>query len=620
MCGLAGYFTHGLQPPEVSLRMMRALTNRGPDAQHRVLWNEQGQRTLEGSHSGLIHARLSIIDPRPEADQPMSSDQEDLWICYNGEVYGWQEHAAELRAQGAVFRTRSDTEFILHAWRHWGLDMLPKLRGMFAIAILDQRARKLWLIRDRLGIKPMLYAQGGWGFAFGSTVRSVLPALPPDQCQFDPEGLDAYLAHRYIPAPRTIFRGIRRLPNAHWLCHDLQSGQTQIQRYWNPPAAQEEKRVAPAEVLALLDEAVRLRTVADRPLGVFLSSGIDSSCVAARLCSQGLTGMKAFTAGFAESSMDESAEAGLIAAELGFEHRIIPIAPSIDAQIEAMVADLDEPFADPSAIPTWLLARETSRHIKVVLGGDGGDEMLAGYKRLSKHRQGSWRGSWQLPLPRRGACNDILGGRLSRLMDEASMSWQEAYSLRFSGFSPSQRRALQPDLTATERVYWRNFPANPELDPLRQMLEIDRENYLPEYILRKGDLCTMSQGLELRVPLLDHQLFSLISSLPSAQRFTQPPKLLFEGALERLKAMRLFEARKKGFSPPLENWLQFDLRHRIDDLPSQLEQVSVGQIRAAPVQQLVTSHRAGMKRHAESLLQLLMLQISLGQLRELLRA
>ncbi len=225
MCGIAGFFGLATVAPEVPARMLDVLRQRGPDAQHSVFWNERLQRTDGAAHNALLHARLSIIDPRPEADQPMSNAAGDVWICYNGEVYDWAAAADELKSGGYVFRNRSDTESILHAYEAWGIDCVSRLRGMFAFAILDLRRQEVWLVRDRMGLKPMVYSVVDGQLAFGSTVRAVLPYLPPSKRGFSQESLDAYLAHRYVPAPRTIFSDISRLENGHCLRFDLRTRQ-----------------------------------------------------------------------------------------------------------------------------------------------------------------------------------------------------------------------------------------------------------------------------------------------------------------------------------------------------------------------------------------------------------
>jgi asparagine synthase (glutamine-hydrolysing) len=627
MCGIAGFFARENVPPVTVEAMMAALKNRGPDAQHSVRWNADWSRAggSNGVPSALIHARLSIIDPRPISDQPMQNDDGSVWICYNGEVYDWTEHAETLKAAGAQFKTRSDTEFILHAYQHWGIDMISRLRGMFAIAILDLRIQKLWLIRDRMGLKPMVYSYIDGNLAFGSTVRSVLPFVPANVRQWDRYAIDAYLAHRYVPAPRTIFKNIQRLPNAHWLSLELATRRIETKCYWTPPDALAEQPIPDEQWLATLDAAVSMRTVADRPLGVFLSSGIDSSTVASRLALTGHSALQTFTAGFDKPQMDESAKAAKIAAVLGFPNRVIAVPASVRDDIDQIIEDLDEPFADPSAIPSWYLARETTKHVKVVLGGDGGDELFAGYKRLDKHLKTSWRrsifgGDNSVPRDR-----DITGGGVSKFFDEVRLDWWRAYSLRFSGFTPAQRAALQPTLEGKGPVYWRGMEqcteqkwlglANPR-GPIGELLEIDRLNYLPEYILRKGDLCTMAHGLELRAPLLDHVWVSLVHSMPASQRFTRPAKQLLRVAVPQLATsdIDLFNAKKKGFNPPLDTWLKNDLADRLDDMPANLERLTGGQCLGNAAKQLLIYYRRGNSRCAEQIFQLLVLEMALTQL------
>ena len=604
MCGIAGFFSTAPLARSVAERMLDALRRRGPDAQHQVCWNADFGPGGDRVNNALLHARLSIIDPRPQADQPMANDTGDIWISYNGEVYDWAGHAKELRAQGVEFRTRSDTEFVLKAYQTWGIDFLSRLRGMFAIAILDLRKREFWLIRDRMGLKPIVYSHIDGNLAFGSTVRSVLPFLPADRRAFSQAGIDAYLAHRYVPAPGTILEHVRRLENGHWLRFDLESRQVEKRRYWHP-------RPRPAQWLPLLDEAISIRTVADRPLGVFLSSGIDSSVIASRLSGIGKRELQTFTAAFPGSSMDESAQAGSIARILGLPNRAVPIPQRISAEFERIIADLDEPFADPSGMPTWYLARETTQHVKVVLAGDGGDELFGGYKRIDKHLRSRWRGRLKFAWLPVTAGPAMKGWR--KWSSELKMSWLEAYSLRFSGFTPGQRLFLQPDRVAGPNTYWR-FPEEQAHNPMAALLDIDRENYLPEYILRKADLCTMAHGLEARAPLLDHRWFEALLAVPDELRFTRPPKLFLQPACAALDALDLFHQKKRGFNPPLGDWLDVDLAQRFDGLGERLGSVTSGQIRAAAVARLAAHYRDGHKALAEQMLQLLILDESLRQL------
>lgn len=609
MCGIAGII--GQQPlaPATLEAMLAALRRRGPDAKHVIGWDTQGQRVEAQPNVALIHTRLAIMDPRPEADQPFGNDDGSIWLCYNGEVYGWQQHADELRRQGVQFKTHADTEFILSGYEAWGLEgLLPKLRGMFAFAILDWNKREVFLVRDRMGLKPLIYTTANGGLAFGSLVRSVLPALPKDQRDFSAESIDAYLAHRYIPAPRTIFQHINRLENAHYLHYRLDTRQLTKHCYW-------QAKPASADWKAELDTAIRIRTVADRPLGVFLSGGIDSSTIACRLKAQGFDHIQTFSASFPGSSLDESSVAKSIAHALDLPNTDIPVPLTIANDFEQIIADLDEPFADPSSFPTWYLSQATTQHVKVVLGGDGGDELLAGYKRIGKHLRTSWRRLLRLPLPR---LKDMVGKGWRKLVEELRLNWLEAYSLRFSGMTPGQRAFLQPTLKNPQVTYWR-YPSIDRLNqlpPIKQLLAVDADNYLPEYILRKADLCTMAHGLELRAPLLDHRWAECVMALPESTRFTQPAKKLFAQVTGRLAPLKLFEIKKRGFNPPLQPWLREDLKDRFAGLGQRLETLTNGQINAVRTEALVAEYRQR-PALAEQVLQLLILDCTLGQLNEL---
>ena len=488
MCGIAGFFSDYPVAPVVVDAMQAELARRGPDAASRLLLDASLNELAAGpACHALLHARLSIIDPRPIANQPMASADRQVWICYNGEVYDWEADKQALAAAGAVFHTHSDTEFILNAYLAWGIDtLLERLRGMFAFAILDLRQGKVHLARDRMGEKPLVYSHVDGRFAFGSLVRSILPFLPTEKRTFSPQAIDAYLAHRYIPSPQTIFSHIQRLENGHCLTYDLHTRTLEKRRYWHPVVEQ-------GDWLPELDRAVAMRTVADRPLGVLLSGGIDSTVIASRLAVQSLTRFTTFTAAFPGSGMDESSDAADTARRLGLAHVVVPMPADLAADFAHIVADLDQPFADPSSFPTWYLAREVSKQVKVVLVGDGGDELLAGYKRINKHLRTRWRRHLRLPLPI--AAQSASKG-LGKLATELAMDWRDAYSLRFSGLTPGQRRFLQGGRRLARLNYWRAadpVDSTPEMqgDALQSLLTIDFANYLPDYILNKSDLCTM---------------------------------------------------------------------------------------------------------------------------------
>ena len=599
MCGIGGFFAQQQVAPQLAHAIQAALRPRGPDAEHAVGWDASLAPAQGAWHNALIHARLSIIDPRPLADQPMANERSDVWIVYNGEVYDWERHAGELRAAGHVFHTRADTEFILHGYEAWGIEkLLANLRGMFAFALVDLRRGKAYLARDRMGEKPLVYAHLGEELVFGSLVRAVLPYLPPAKRELSPEGIDAYLAHRYIPAPRTVYRHIQRLENGHYLEFDLRTRRLTKHRYWRPePAA--------GSWLEALDESVRMRTVADRPLGLFLSSGVDSTMIASRLAAQQLTQYRSYTAAFPGSAMDESELAAQTAATLGMPHTKVTVPQRVEDDFARIVAALDEPFADPSSVPSWYLAREVSKEVKVVLAGDGGDELFAGYKRVGKHMRSAWRRRWRLPFAVRPALDE------RKLATELAMDWQSAYALRFSGFAPSQRAFLQGK--SARFTYWR-APDQEAREPRDALLAIDFANYLPEYILRKSDLCTMAHGLEARAPLLDHRFVERVLALPPAERYTRPPKLVLAKALDPRLGDDVLRRKKRGFNPPLRHWLRDGLVARYEGLGARLARTSAGQLDANAVDRFARHYLDGAEQAAEQVLQLLILDESLAQL------
>jgi len=605
VCGIAGHLGTP-RGPALRERMRSALLRRGPDAQHDAAFAADGTRLPDDAHAavGLVHTRLSIIDPRPLADQPMGSDDGRVWIVYNGEVYGWQAAARELAARGVRFRTTSDTEFILRGYQAWGIEaLLPRLRGMFAFAIVDFRTGKAHVVRDRLGLKPVVYAHDASGLAFGSTVRSVLPWLPRARRQFSLEAIDAYLAHRYVPAPRTVFANIARLPNAHRLEYDLAQGTAALHRWWVPHGE------PGADGAALLDEAIALRLVADRPLGLFLSGGVDSGAIACRLAATGHRALRSFSAAFPGSAFDESVEAAATAQALGLANERIVVPTSIRDDFSEIVATLDEPFADPSSFPTWYLARATERHVKVVLGGDGGDELFAGYKRIAKHLRTGWRGALRVPLP---VLPDRHAKGWRKALGEASAGYEDAYALRFSGLTPNQRRFLQPACAAPPIHYWRS-PDFASTNRHDRLLRWDFANYLPEYVLRKADLATMAHGLELRAPLLDHRFVEAVLGLPPAVRFTKPPKRYLGELAPELVRLGVFERKKRGFNPPLSGWLRDDLREQLHEAPASLHASTGGAIDARRTEALVTAY-ATTSSLAEQVLSLVILAESLRQL------
>lgn len=598
MCGIAGIFSPSVVSVSSIEKAQMSLYSRGPDAQVFTSWDAEGRLCNEKPVSALIHTRLSIRDLNPRANQPMSDSSGKVWICYNGEVYDWEDRKRTLIGEGYEFHTTSDTEFILNSYLRDGIGCLSYLRGMFSFCIYDMRVGKAFLCRDRMGQKPMYYSCHDGVLTFGSNFKSVWALLDGKQKTLNKYAIDAFLAHRYIPAPLTLSNEIFKLENGFYLEWDLSKRILEKHSYWEPYKA------SSSDWLQVFIQAVDIRTVSDRPVGVFLSGGIDSTAIASALARKGHRDITAFTASFQDPRFDESEVAKKTALSLGLPIIEIPIPLDIELSLfDQIVDDLDEPFADPSAFPTWLLCRETSKHVTVVLGGDGGDELFAGYKRYNKHLKSAWRGGLSLA----GSPFKTTDTKKGKILSELKMSWGDAYSLRFSGHTPAQRSHSLSDLEVKQNVYWRKsqFEDNAKLTPLKKMLAIDYGNYLPEYILKKGDLCSMAHGLELRCPFMDHQLFASLSVLSDQERFSSPAKQILSRVSPQVENVAHFK--KRGFNPPLTHWLRASWSQRFPEIGERLANRSHGVINAVAAQAMVEEYLKGRENLAEQVLQLLIL-------------
>lgn len=580
MCGIAGIFHQQTLSPDRLNATREALRSRGPDGSglRYFAYNEQKKwHSSEHGTGALLQTRLSIRDLSTAGAQPMQNEDGSVWIVYNGEIYGWESEAEILRQHGHCFAGYSDTEFILHGYEEWGEAIIDHLRGMFAIAIFDLRREQLFLARDRLGEKPLFYRPGKNSFSFASSARALASLQGPEEhLHFNPHAIDAFLTHRYIPSPLSIFEGIYKLPAAHRLTIKLNQGIISIghpEEYWHLIPEK-------SDTSFLFHEAVEQRLVSDRPLGIFLSGGIDSQAIATAVAQSGkLTEFTTFTATFPDDPRyDESTAAAEIARRLGIKHQALPILMNA-TDAPNIIATLDEPFADPSAVPTWYLCQAAIQEIVVALAGDGGDELFAGYKRYAVHqraarllpRYSKKKMRWSSSEP---CLKTSHSGRLRRLLLSYQLGWEEAYALRFSALDPLTRAFLQPDLTVQSN-YWR-LPSS-GLAPRDWMLECDRLNYLPEYILRKSDLCGMAHSLELRSPMVDHRFVAAVHGMPCEERFTHPPKKFLQDQIGPQAVI----GPKRGFNPPLHDWLQQPIfRELTQYLPRELERLTNGQLAA----------------------------------------
>ncbi|MGH7326294.1 MAG: asparagine synthase (glutamine-hydrolyzing) [Candidatus Rokuibacteriota bacterium] len=616
MCGIAGYV--GSAPPELLPAMVRALAHRGPD--------DEGMHVEAGL--GLGATRLAIIDLLT-GRQPMAAAA--AWIVFNGEIYNFRQLRSALEGQGRVFQTRSDTEVILAAYETWGDGCVERLRGMFAFALWDRRHRRLLLARDRLGKKPLYYWRGNGLLLFASELKALLchPAIGRG---LDWEALRHYLAFGYTPRERSIFGEVAKLPPGHIAV--MSDGRFQLSPYWTLPdgRAATVEPVAPADAPALvrheLREAVRHRLESDVPLGVFLSGGIDSSAVVASM--REVTGQRiaTFTIGFgrASPSFDEAPYARLVARRFETDHHEEVLEPNVAELLPAIVHHFDEPFADSSAVPTFVVSQATARHVKVALSGIGGDETFGGYPRyLGLRMSGLYA---RLPRPLRWL--PATAGRLLR-ESESSRGWgQRMRRFLAGGAEPLPDRYLgwtrffsddELDRLATPALSarWRGdvaeaqraaFAAHGHDDALDGAFRIDLATYLPDDLLTMADRMSMAHALELRAPFCDHRLVELSLRLPPAVKLPGfGLKGLLKAAFADVLPRPILARRKQGFMIPLARWLRGELRPQLEDLLAPERLGARGLFEPKAVEALVREHLAHERNHADRLWGLMMLEL-----------
>jgi asparagine synthase (glutamine-hydrolysing) len=603
MCGIAGLLRQDGRAVDGDLvrRMTDVLAHRGPD----------GSGVYQDGPVGLGHRRLSIID-LSTGDQPMTTADGDVTIIYNGEVYNYQTLRHELTALGHQLRTTSDTEVILEGYRAWGVDVLPRLRGMFAFAIWDRPRQRLFLARDRVGIKPLVYAWDGRALRFASEIKGILedPTVPRE---VDGEAARDYFAHLFVPGPRTIFRAIRKLPPASYLLCTPGGGEPQVHRYWTLRLAPD-PRPSEAEWIArlgaLLDETVRMHMVSDVPVGAFLSGGVDSSTVVACMARTSTAPVKTFSIGFDEADFDELAYARLVANRYGTDHFEMVVKPDVMAILPRLMWQFDEPFADASAIPTFCVSKITREHVTVALSGDGGDESFAGYRRygeaLSLARQGD-RVPFVKPLLRAvAACLpegmrgrgflELLGmpplARYFRMMTYQ----REATMASLLTPEAAAQAAPRPDFETFQRLAAQAGTSS----YLSTMQYVDIHHYLPEDILTKVDRTSMLTSLESRVPLLDHVLMEFAATIPEGLKFQNG---LGKHILKRTMAPHLpsevLYRRKMGFGVPLAAWFRGELREFATDVLTDPRTRQRGMVRPAAVDAVLAEHAAGRDRSSQ---------------------
>jgi asparagine synthase (glutamine-hydrolysing) len=580
--------------------MCRMIVHRGPDDQGIYL----------GAMAQIGMRRLSIID-LAGGHQPIHNEDNTVWIVFNGEIYNFRELREDLERRGHVFYTNTDTECIVHCYEEYGEDCFSRLRGMFGVAILDIANNKLVLARDRVGKKPLFYLSEGGQLGFASELKSLL-VLPGFDKQISFAALQEFLVLGYVPAPQTIFEKVRKLPPAHYLV--FQNGAISVHRYWQLAFESKWKSDESSlkhQLLEHLEDAVRVRLVSDVPFGAFLSGGIDSSVVAALMARNLGAPVKTFTIGFRESEYDETLDARAIATHIGADHHELVVEANTVTLMNELVWHFDEPFGDASAIPTYLVSKLASGHVKMVLSGDGGDESFAGYERYAKYKL--LNAIANLPFKISGRLLHLLGritpgargNRLYKIGNRTLTSYPERY---LSGVALSTMEDLgmllgsskvMPDLFSSVRQYFLRDDIASEMD---RILAGDMATYLADDVLVKVDRMTMANSIEARAPLLDHLLMEFAARLPETLKLHYgTSKYLLREAARELLPPSCLKKRKQGFGIPLAKWFREDLRELMFDLLASQSFRERGIFNLAGTRQCLERHVAGDHDYSEQL-------------------
>jgi asparagine synthase (glutamine-hydrolysing) len=625
MCGIAGFLS-SMPMPAAELdgrlwKMITPLRHRGPDDEG--VWTD--------GCAGLAHARLAIIDVSPAGHQPMASNDGSVWISYNGEIYNFAEIRRGLVGLGYRFCSRSDTEVIVNGWHAWGPRIFRRLRGMFALAIWDRRTHRMVLARDRLGKKPLYWARTRSALIFGSEIKT-LHAWPDLPREPDLDAIDRFLTLQYVPAPLTAFAGVSKLPAAHYMtvsvAEDGRLDEPKLVRYWELPYPEASSlRRKPIELrrelIERLEEAVRLRLVSNVPLGAFLSGGVDSSAVVAMMARLGGGPPKTFSIGFTDKHYDETRYARMVALHYGTDHRELVVEPDAVAILPRLVWHYGEPFADPSAVPTWYVSEMARREVTVALTGDGGDECFLGYGRYKAMH-------WLARLD--GMPQSVRAG-IGRLLQSAPAELQRRFKLRQIGdilrapvsfpaqrylpslafFSDGDKAGGYGEAMCSVAEHSAASLLTPYFAPNISLVaganRADIHTYLPDDLMVKIDVAGMAHGLEARSPLLDHELMEWAAALPDTIRMRRGAlKALFKSAMEPYLPRAVLYRPKRGFGCPIDRWFRQELKEMAYDTLLSQSARQRGLFRPNYVRQLLDQHCAYRFNHQNRLWALLMLE------------
>jgi asparagine synthase (glutamine-hydrolysing) len=616
MCGIAGIVhsepSHPVSRDLVQL-MCDTIVHRGPD----------GSGYYVNGQVGIGMRRLSIIDLKT-GDQPIANENETVWIVFNGEIYNYRELRQELSGRGHCFRTNSDTEVIVHLYEEFGEACVHKLRGMFSFAIWDARQRALMLARDRIGIKPLYYSETSAGLIFGSELK-VLLAHPAVSREINPDAMWEYFTHLCVPGDLSIFQGVKKLPPAHILIY--QNGRVQLARYWHvqpdPDYITTEKEWV-EQLRVRMKNAVESHMVADVPVGVFLSGGLDSGSMVALMAGASREPIRTFTVGFASEAgrYDERETARTVAQRYDTKHYECLLETDVTGILPKIVAAFDEPFADSSAIPNWLVCQETSRHVKVVLSGLGADELFGGYERYV----GLELGERYRRIPRflREAISrcarkfpnsngmSYSGDRLKRFLAAGELSAAARYRSFIAAFGDAGT-VLHPDVMASLRRTTHRYEQIIGEIQIAKVLDLglftDLYLYLPDDLLPLSDRISMAHSLEVRVPFVDHELVEFAARMPAQYKVHKlKKKILFRKAIAPWLPLAHFTKPKQGFSVPIAAWLRGSLRQMLADLADSHQWRSSSWFNHRLISKMVEEHLTGRDNHENRLWALLCFQ------------
>ncbi len=640
MCGIAGAcWTAGSEPlSEVILkRMTDALVHRGPDDDgvYSSLKKTSGE-TENGSGAVLGFRRLSIID-LAGGHQPLSNEDGTVWIAFNGEVYNYRELKPELERLGHRFRTSSDTECIVHAYEQWGRDCVQHLRGMFAFAIWDDRRRVLFLARDRMGQKPLVYRLAEGRLVFASELKALLQ-IPNAPREIEPQAVADYVALQYVPHPRSILRGYHKLPPGHCAEFNAVTGDFKTEQYWQAPYARPRMSGSTTEVIPAnsagsllrerLTEAVRLRMRSDVPFGAFLSGGVDSTIITGLMQQQSGNKVKTFSIGFSVKQFDERSYAREAAQKLGTDHHEFVVDPSAVEMLPRLTWHYDEPFADSSAIPTMYLSQLTRQHVTVALTGDGGDELFAGYDRYRAVELARKidRLPWLLRVPLTSSIWQRFPApvrqksklrQIKRFLAMLGQTPERRYTNWVSIFDDTRRPSLfSDDFQATLKGYdgasflmdaYRNCSEN---DFVQKTTCVDVESYLPCDILTKVDIASMAFSLEARSPFMDHHVVELAARIPMELKLQAGRgKRILIDTFRDLLPESIQTRPKMGFGVPLDHWFRNELREMLTDVLLDSQTLGRGYFNPATVRKLVNEHTSSQWDHSARLWLLLVFEL-----------